>query len=121
MDIIRAKEIAEAYDLSMVIVIGIKDCGTQHITTFGKSKNSSLKIADIGNQIKKFLGWPEKRCHAEPLKRVCENCDFFEQTEKTYYSYGKLKVPGKCFSTPSPTSRDANDTACAQFLGSNWK
>ena len=62
-----AKQIADEYDWNQVIVVAWnKKTGTQHVTTYGKSKQDCKEAACGGNFVKRALGWPDELCHAEP-------------------------------------------------------
>lgn len=43
------------------------DGQTSHVVTYGRKIEDSSRAAELGNQIKTGLGWPEK-LHAEPSR-----------------------------------------------------
>lgn len=64
-----AKELAEAYELDQVILLGwSKETGITHVVTYGKTLEDCKQAADGGNRLKKSLGWPEELCKAEPSR-----------------------------------------------------
>lgn len=54
-----AKEIAEKYGMTHVIIFG-NEPELDHIATYGKSTEQCAQAADFGNTIKSRLGWPDK-------------------------------------------------------------
>jgi len=62
-----AKEISDKTDYPEIVIFGYDPvCGTQHVTTYGKTKEQCKDAAIAGNYLKKALNWPEEDCHAEP-------------------------------------------------------
>lgn len=67
ISITDAKKIYEKSGYPEIIIFGYDpESGMQHLTTYGKDKKHCKDAADIGNSLKKFLGWPEKLCNAKP-------------------------------------------------------
>jgi hypothetical protein len=67
IEINKAKEIANEYNYDEVIILAIdNENRKQHVTTFGKKKSECIDAANIGNEIKRLMGWPEKDCNAKP-------------------------------------------------------
>lgn len=70
ISITRAKAIANELGYDEVIIVGAHyESGTQHVTTFGKSKAACENAAKGGNAIKKLLNWPEHMCKAKPARQ----------------------------------------------------
>jgi hypothetical protein len=67
MPIKTANELAEAYELDQVILLGwSKKTGLTHVVTYGKTLEDCKQAADGGNRLKKALGWPDDECKAVP-------------------------------------------------------
>jgi len=62
-----AKDIAQEYNLKQVILCAW-DGELTHIVTYGKTLEDCDQAAQGGNKIKKFLGWSEELCEAEPSR-----------------------------------------------------
>ncbi len=62
-----ASNIAHEYDKDQVIIV-TWDAAHQrtHVTTYGRTKESSAQAAQGGNFVKKALGWPDRLCHDLP-------------------------------------------------------
>jgi hypothetical protein len=61
-----AKEIS-ALGYDEVIIVGANyETGTQHVTTYGKTKAACENAAIGGNAIKRLLKWPEDKCNDMP-------------------------------------------------------
>lgn len=78
------KALAKKHDLTHVILYAY-DGENEHVVTYGKTIEQAQIAADFGNIFKKKLGWPEKLCHAQPIRvkklqkqinsmRNCDNC-----------------------------------------------
>ncbi len=52
------KEFANKYNYTHVVIFAY-DGKQQHIATYGKNIEQCSQAADAGNNLKKFLGWPE--------------------------------------------------------------
>jgi hypothetical protein len=62
-----AKEISKAFDFPEVVIFAYDPVsGTQHVTTYGKTKDQCADAAKVGNFLKRSLGWPESQCNAIP-------------------------------------------------------
>jgi len=68
--IAAAKRIAHEYNLDQVVIFARKhgDNGTEHVTTFGKTVEDCDVAARMGNQLKRYVGWPEDLCTAKPAR-----------------------------------------------------
>lgn len=67
--IIRAKEIADKYNQSQVIIVTFsKETGLTTVVTYGKTLEDCDQAAIGGNFVKKALGWPDDKCHAQPAR-----------------------------------------------------
>lgn len=117
-----AKSIADDFDWRLVVIFAI-DGEKQHITTYGRSESDSAMVAEIGNKLKRNLGWSEDLCKAKPLERICSNCSFFK-SDYGFHSWGmgwsRDGSCGDCFLEPETVSRCKNDRACRYFEGVNW-
>jgi hypothetical protein len=67
ISISSAKRISEESGYPAIVVFGIDpETGKQHVTTYGKTKKHCSWCAELGNKLKKALGWPDSECHASP-------------------------------------------------------
>lgn len=72
-----AKEVSQKSGYEEIIILGVDPAtGTQHVTTYGKSKGQCKEAAKIGNRLKRQLGWDEKDCHAEPSQTDLDNKEY---------------------------------------------
>lgn len=69
----KAKEISKEFNCSKVIIYAIEDDWTEHVVTYGESKRDCLDAAEMGNDIKRLMGWPEEECHAKPDKKTLDS------------------------------------------------
>jgi len=113
-----AKKIAETLDYDGIIMYGFKSGVGQHITTYGKTIKGSKCMAKIGNHMKKELEWPDESCHAEPIKRICENCSFYK-SQRDFFNDYRLEG-GLCFYEPKRLEREPKSIACHNFEGNTW-
>jgi hypothetical protein len=64
-----AKVISKSYDAPEVVIFGYDPTtGYQHVTTYGRNFEQCKDAARAGNYLKRALGWPEAKCHAEPAR-----------------------------------------------------
>lgn len=67
--IVRAKEIADKYNQSQVIIVTFsKETGLTTVVTYGKTLEDCNQAAVGGNFVKKALGWPLDKCNAQPAR-----------------------------------------------------
>jgi hypothetical protein len=71
--ITKAKEISEEFNCTKVIIYAIDSEGYEYVTTYGESKRDCLDAAEMGNDIKRLMGWPEEECHAKPDKKTLDS------------------------------------------------
>lgn len=102
----EAKKIRESLGFTHLIIFGKDKEGVQHIVTHGETVVDAKEAAGAGNELKKFLKWPEELCSAKPMERLCKNCSYFQQ-EKC--------VDGKCMYAPKSVRREREDRACGMF------
>ena len=70
-----AARIAREYDVDQVVIFarrwsrepGLGD-GSEHVTTFGKTVADCKVAAQMGNHLKRYVGWPEADCNAVPAR-----------------------------------------------------
>ena len=60
------KVLADKHGLVEAILVGRTAENMAHVVTYGKSKAQCLAAAESGNNLKRFLGWPESKCRAKP-------------------------------------------------------
>lgn len=106
----EVKKIREQLNLSQIIIFGVDKYGREHVATHGRSKKDAIKIAEMGNSLKKKLKWPENLCDAEPLKRICGNCSFWQNSYCR--PQGENSNIGKCMYRPGVEKRLEEDIAC---------
>lgn len=71
-----AKRISEKSGFPEIVIFGYDpESGSQHVTTYGKTKLQCNDAAKAGNHLKRALGWPEKDCHAKPSKKDLDKKD----------------------------------------------
>ncbi len=64
-----AKRISKEYEYPEVVIFAYDPItGTQHVTTYGVTKEQCIDAAKAGNFLKKALGWPEEKCNAQPSR-----------------------------------------------------
>lgn len=64
-----AKEISKKYEYPEVVIFAFDPVsGMQHVTTYGETIDQCKDAARAGNFLKKALCWPEKLCHAKPVR-----------------------------------------------------
>ena len=59
------KTLCEEQGLQFAVLLGF-DGKLSHIVSYGDSADSCSHAAELGNKIKRGLGWPESLCNAEP-------------------------------------------------------
>ena len=68
--ILEAKAISKKYNYPEVVIFAYDpETKNQHVTTFGQSQAQCEDAARAGNHLKRALGWPERLCHAKPVKQ----------------------------------------------------
>lgn len=67
--IAAAKEFAKKYGKDQVIILCYdNETETQWITTYGKTIKDCELAARSGNNLKRFMRWPEGLCHDTPAR-----------------------------------------------------
>lgn len=71
----EAERIARDYKKQEVVIITWdRKSNMQTVTTFGGSKEESLRASENGNLVKRhLLRWPEEQCNAKPSETVLES------------------------------------------------
>lgn len=111
----QTKEIREQFGFTHLVILGIDKNGTQYVATHGKSKKNANEAANMGNHLKKELGWPIQNCNAKPVDRICSNCDFWKRGYHRPGDIIKANQDGECMYKPISISRFENDIACGNF------
>ncbi len=111
----QAKQIREQLQLTHIIIFGISEDGSQHVATHGKSQLHAKEAANMGNQMKKQLDWPAEHCKSQPIKRVCENCSFWQRDHIDHSCRIPDNWPGQCLYEPTKIRRYAEDISCSHF------
>lgn len=66
-----AKEFSNKYDKDVVVVLSLSHDDNQlWVTTYGKNIEDCDFAAQIGNAVKKYLGWPPEKCMDEPHRVI---------------------------------------------------
>jgi hypothetical protein len=73
----KVKQIREMLKATQVVIYAVGDNSEMCVATHGRSEKDARIAAEIGNFIKKNVGFPDYLCHAQPLARKCSNCEFF--------------------------------------------
>ena len=60
------KAFSDKHGLVECVLVGREKDNTVHVMTYGKSKKQCLDAANSGNNLKRYLGWPEEKCHDKP-------------------------------------------------------
>lgn len=63
-----AKDIAKQFNQSQVIILCRDENDIQHVVTYGKTLKDCELAAKAGNNLKRYMGWPENLCHATPSR-----------------------------------------------------
>jgi hypothetical protein len=64
-----ARKIADEYGQSQVILITWdRVTGKTHVVTYGRTVEDCKQAAAGGNAMKRFMGWPEELCNAQPAR-----------------------------------------------------
>lgn len=113
-----AKGIADECGYDGVIILGFSNTHGQHVTTYGKTVQDSKCMAEMGNHMKEEMEWPAELCHAEPTKRICSNCSYYQPKRDYYHDY-RLEG-GLCFYDVDMKEREGNSRACHNFEGIGW-
>jgi hypothetical protein len=105
----RLAELREELGVTHLILFSIDENGCQNIATHGKSEHQAVEAAEMGNDLKKMLGW-DKHIDTKPYPRECYYCDYYE----TVAGFGNN--PGKCcFSIPQKDVYSERK-ACGNFV-----
>ena len=115
IDVKAVKQIREQLNLTHIMILGIDYDGEQCVATHGKSVADAKEAAELGNELKKLLEWPDKLCHSKPLERICENCSYFQ---RGYHRPGdaiQSNMHGQCMAKCDPVNRYEKDRACINF------
>lgn len=115
MTVKKAKEIREQLDLRCIVLFGIDDDLGQHVISHGKDKINAVFAAEYANDLKEHLKWPKELCNAKPLKRICENCDYYRRNKVEPGDRIPSNWSGKCFLNPEAALRKEQDRACKYF------
>lgn len=108
----ETKEFREKFNLTHIVILGISEDGSQHVSTHGKTESNAKEAAKLGNELKEKLNWPKNLCNSKPLSRICENCSFYKYPSHRDITYGD---EGKCMVEPKQITRNRNAIACKFF------
>jgi len=109
----EAKRVLENNEMTRVVIFATSADGMQYVATFGKTAQNAQEAAKAGNRLKESLGWDQEP--AVPLKRICENCDFYKPDYgmHCFNGWSGDGSSGDCMVAPKRSSRNASDRACA--------
>ena len=116
--IAAAKRIAKEYGIDQVVILGRvpesepgKGDGSDHVTTYGRTLVHCDIAAQMGNKLKRILGWPPDQCNAKPARLK----GGYRMTFDEWYASASAQFP------PSEVQRacakaawDASKTAIAE-------
>jgi len=111
----QAKSVMETLNATHVVIFAVSADGSQHVATYGKSKDNAREAAQAGNNLKAKLGWPVDLCNSSPMERICQNCDFYKPDYGIWCFNGWSGdgSSGQCFYLPRPVAKRADDMACS--------
>jgi formate dehydrogenase assembly factor FdhD len=100
------KDISKKYNLTHLVLYAFdKETNVDHVVTYGKDLTQCHQAANFGNQIKKFLGWPDK-LQAQPrrikklqntIKKQQEMIDKLKSCHNCFYALNfSSKIPDIC-------------------------
>lgn len=115
IEIKQVKKIREDLNLDSIVIWGVDNNGDIHIATHGKTTEDAKAAAHNGNALKEIFHWPKKDCNAQPLRRVCENCDYWRRKGYHFQDPDSGVVKGDCYLNPTIVSRTDGDRACKEF------
>ncbi|WP_299576644.1 hypothetical protein [uncultured Sunxiuqinia sp.] len=101
----KVKQIREEFGLTHIVIFGMIEGENNFVATHGKTAIQAKEAAQYGNNLKGILGWPLQLCRAEPLKRVCKNCSFWQREY--------------CMFKPEPIRRGGLSRACGEHFEPN--
>jgi hypothetical protein len=111
----RAKQIREEFGFTHLIIFGLSKDNVQYVATHGATVTQAKEAANLGNNLKRSMGWPEYECKAKPLVRKCEVCTYWKRKKIDNSSRIPEDWPGNCMFNPEPAFRYAEDRACNHF------
>lgn len=85
--ITKVKALLEELNLTHLVMFSKGTDGQSHVATSGRSGKQSLEAATVGNDLKRFLYWPEHLCMSVPWKKYADQRP--EDGELVYVSDGK--------------------------------
>ncbi len=69
-----AKKLAKDLGYSEVIIYAYdKETDIESVTTYGVTKEDCEDAAEIGNDIKRLMGWPKEFCNTKPERTDFDN------------------------------------------------
>lgn len=111
-------DIREWIGATHIVVFARDDStGITQVATHGKTVKNSKEAAKAGNNLKKYLGWPEELCHDEPLERIHKNCRYYTPDYGIHCMNGwsQKGSNGYCGVEPVKIKVEGNDVACRYF------
>ena len=78
-------------------------------------EKNAKEAAEAGNKLKTYLGWPENLCKSKPIKRICQNCEYWQADYHTPGAVWQDTTKGKCMFGIQPVVRYEDDRACNNF------
>ena len=116
ISISTVKEIREQIGATHLVLFAFGSDGTQHVATHGETERNGIEAAELGNNLKRYLGWDESMCKTKPLERKCKNCTFYEADYGTHCFNGWSKTgdSGYCLVEPVKTTVDS-EQKCRYF------
>jgi hypothetical protein len=114
--IASVKRYREQLGATQLIVFALDAEGGQHVATHGLSGAESKQAAQLGDQLKRLLQWPEP-VSTEPLVRQCRNCSFYKRSKPALAMYGPSSTTdyGQCLVEPKLVERLGHDHCCRHF------
>lgn len=111
----RAKQIREEFGFTHLVIFGLSKDNVQYVATHGATVTQAKEAANLGNDLKRSMGWPDYECKAKPIHRKCELCTFWKRGKLDRTSRIPENWHGSCMFTPERAFRYAEDRACNHF------
>ncbi len=106
----KMAELRKELGVTHLVLFSIDENGNQNVATHGKSEHQAVEASKYGNNLKKYLGFPEKMCNIKIAERICENCEYFK------YGRGFGHVSQTCYIDKLSTGVRFDRVACSRFI-----
>ena len=114
ISVAQAKHVREYLNVERVVILARCSDLIDHVATHGKTIEHAKEAAIMGNQLKRYLEWPESACNSKPLERLCKNCSFHDAGFQRG-GYGYDENNNLCMFGPVVIKRAGSCRACHNF------